>query len=687
MKILITSDNHLGYKETDPIQSLDSFHAFEEILQNSKDCDIMLNGGDLFHNNRPSRFTFYKTFSILRKYVLGDKHIDFTCNIPLNYSRSDINISLPVLAINGNHDDPCGFGSLSALDVLNETGLVNYVGKIQNFERIRIEPVIFKREKIIAIYFMSHVRDSRLFKLFLEKKVEFVETKADFYILIVHQNRIERTKNDFLRIDFIPEFFNLIIMGHEHDPILFEKNDQTFLQCGSTVRTSCCDAETGKKFYYKLEIAKKVIIEKIEVKSVRQFVFDTIETSSNEQITKKLIEMIQSVNRCEKCNQETFCNRCLPLIRLRIKTSSIINKFAFQNEFSKLVANSSEMLLIIKKKKIETIQKTDEVKKIKTQTFYDILSSFIQQANLKILPEYMTCEKIKEFVEKDNKNAISELTEELEKNKVKVIRNDENEFFQQLRKSYDLQYLEKNHVNEEIYNVQCPDEDKQIDIDFLDKHVLKKNLDESEKEIENDNFEMSFSHTLIRNSTISSLNNDIVEINEDEIECEIEKESKWEKTSKVNNIDKKNLFDLSNNFDCSFEMPLNKKINKNSHLSDLQNDSSSFLFEIEDKNQKKIRDAEFVNNEKIKRPKNKTKNNKLQQNKENDLFGDSFDFDTEEYAKKHNLENFVFKKEKKDQKKNSLFLIYYNEFAVFICNWHSKVNFFADSMFSYLFNF
>lgn len=94
-----------------------------------------------------------------------------------------------------------------------------------------------------------HVRDSRLYKLFSQRRIEFLKADADVNVLIVHQNRIERTRKDFLPPEFIPNFFDLIIFGHEHNPLLFAKNGQTFLQCGSTVRTSLCEAEMGKKIF------------------------------------------------------------------------------------------------------------------------------------------------------------------------------------------------------------------------------------------------------------------------------------------------------------------------------------------------------------------------------------------------------------------------------------------------------
>ena len=55
-KILISSDNHLGYKENDKEIGDDSFRVFDEMLEtaNSQQVDIVLLGGDLFHEHRPS---------------------------------------------------------------------------------------------------------------------------------------------------------------------------------------------------------------------------------------------------------------------------------------------------------------------------------------------------------------------------------------------------------------------------------------------------------------------------------------------------------------------------------------------------------------------------------------------------------------------------------------------------------
>ncbi len=59
LRILVSTDTHLGYAERDALRGDDAFRAFEEVLQvaHAEGADALLLGGDLFHDNRPSRPT------------------------------------------------------------------------------------------------------------------------------------------------------------------------------------------------------------------------------------------------------------------------------------------------------------------------------------------------------------------------------------------------------------------------------------------------------------------------------------------------------------------------------------------------------------------------------------------------------------------------------------------------------
>jgi double-strand break repair protein MRE11 len=120
LRILLSTDNHLGYAERDPVRGNDSFAAFEEVLYLAKrfSCDMVLIAGDLFHENRPSRRTLHKSMEIIRRYsmgpgavriqILSDQTENFRNTITgvVNYQDPFYSIDLPIFSIHGNHDDP-----------------------------------------------------------------------------------------------------------------------------------------------------------------------------------------------------------------------------------------------------------------------------------------------------------------------------------------------------------------------------------------------------------------------------------------------------------------------------------------------------------------------------------------------------------------------------------------------------
>ena len=149
----------IGYAEKHAKKSEDSFNTFEEILQlaHAQEVDFVLLGGDLFHENKPSRNSVIKCMDLLRKYTLGDREIkiavlsrpdvDFAhCSRQeVNYVCGDLNVSMPVFSIHGNHDDPTGQGARTILDELHIAGLLNYFGRIDNMEHIEVSPMLLKK--------------------------------------------------------------------------------------------------------------------------------------------------------------------------------------------------------------------------------------------------------------------------------------------------------------------------------------------------------------------------------------------------------------------------------------------------------------------------------------------------------------------------------------------------------------
>lgn len=187
IRVLLTTDNHVGAFENDPIRGDDAWKTFDEIttIAKDKDVDMIIQGGDLFHINKPTKKSMYHVMKSLRSNCMGDR----PCELELlsdpaqslnngfdevNYEDPNLNISIPVFAISGNHDDATGESLLLALDVLAVTGLINNFGKVKNTEAITVSPILLQKGQTkLALYGMSNVRDERLHRLFRDGGVKF----------------------------------------------------------------------------------------------------------------------------------------------------------------------------------------------------------------------------------------------------------------------------------------------------------------------------------------------------------------------------------------------------------------------------------------------------------------------------------------------------------------------------------
>lgn len=423
MKFLITSDNHLGYKERDPVLSMDSFNTFEEILciANIREVDIIVQGGDLFHENRPSRFTLAQTISYIKKYTFGNRELNIKCNKRLNYEDPNINISIPIVAIHGNHDDPTGMFSTSALDVLESSNLINYLGKCQSVDFVEIEPLIFNEE--VALYLLGNIRDRRLYRNFLQKNVSFLRPKGAYYnILVVHQNRVPYGIKDYLPHEFLPTWFDLVVYGHEHESLVLNLKDFILLQPGSTVRTSLAENESFDKFIYIFD-SKTHYIERIPLKTVRPFVIQTLDldTENPEVLLAEKVELILESIQREECmkrmcleNKErslyeeriaelvTKMDR-LALVRIKgkIRSHHVVNNYKFGLRFKDRVANPSEILRFSRERRSRDVKKSTFVEKIE---LLDIVKTYL---DFKALSEEKFKNALSDFILKDDKNSLS----------------------------------------------------------------------------------------------------------------------------------------------------------------------------------------------------------------------------------------------------------------------------------------
>lgn len=454
LRVLVATDCHLGYMEKDEIRRFDSFQAFEEIcsLADQNKVDFILLGGDLFHENKPSRSTLVKTIEILRRYCLNDQPVKFqvvsdqTVNFPnrfglVNYEDPNFNVGLPVFTIHGNHDDPAGVDNLSAIDILSVCNLVNYFGKMDlggsGVGQIAVYPVLIKKGMTsVALYGLGNIRDERLNRMFqtphsvqwMRPGTQDGESVSDWFnILVLHQNRIKTNPKSAINEHFLPRFLDFIVWGHEHecliDPQEVPGMGFHITQPGSSVATSLIDGEAKPKHVLLLEIkGNQYRPTKIPLKSVRPFEYaevvlkDEVDVDPNDQ--DSVLEHLDKVvrNLIEKSSQPTAtASRSepkLPLVRIKVDYSgfSTINPQRFGQKYVGKVANPQDILIFSKsaKKRQTTGEHDDDSEKLRPEELnQQTIEALVAESNLKmeILPVDDLDIALHDFVNKDDKMA------------------------------------------------------------------------------------------------------------------------------------------------------------------------------------------------------------------------------------------------------------------------------------------
>ncbi|KAA8594308.1 hypothetical protein FQN60_005142, partial [Etheostoma spectabile] len=449
-KILIATDIHLGYLEKDAIRGNDSFTTLEEILKCAKtnQVDFILLGGDLFHDNKPSRRCLHHCITMLRQYCMGDTPIQFnilsdqnvnfnTTKFPwVNYQDENLNISIPAFSIHGNHDDPTGAEGLCALDLLSASGLVNHFGHSQSVERIEISPILMQKGKTkLALFGLGSIPDERLYRMFVNNQVTMLRPKEDqdewFNLFTIHQNRSKHGPTNYIPEQFLDDFLDLVVWGHEHECLIAPtRNEQQLFyvtQPGSSVATSLSPGEATKKHIGLLRVnGRKMNLQKIPLKTVRQFFIQDVVladyqdqfTPDTPQVTKKVenlcyakvTEMLEEAER-ERLGCPLTPEK--PLIRLRVDYSGgfeAFNTSRFSQKFVERVANPKDIIHFLRRRE----QKEDIKDEVNVD--YGKLLKTTAVEGLRVEDLKGMGKAIQEFVDKDEKDAIEELiTYQLEK--------------------------------------------------------------------------------------------------------------------------------------------------------------------------------------------------------------------------------------------------------------------------------
>lgn len=472
IRILVSTDNHVGYNERDPIRGDDSWKSFHEVmcLAKERDVDMVLLAGDLFHENKPSRKSMYQVMRSLRMNCYGEK----PCELEMlsdasetfagafnhvNYEDPDINVAIPVFSIHGNHDDPSGEGHLAALDILQMSGLINYYGRTPESDNILVKPVLLQKGNTkLALYGMSNVRDERLFRTFRDGQVKFFQPgtqKNDWFNLMsVHQNHHAYTDTGYLPEHFLPDFLDLVVWGHEHecliDPRTNPETNFRVMQPGSSVATSLVEGESVQKRVAIVSVrGKDFDVETIRLKTVRPFIYKEITLSDDKKMREAahdqdnrakvhqyLIGIVEELIReakddwldLQRENGEELEEDVvppLPLIRLRVEYTApeggnfhIDNPQRFSNRFIEKVANTNDVVQYHRKRtpvarasKMKPDMPDDEVfdkHNIENIKVEKLVEEFLTAQSLTILPQNEFSDAVGQYVDKDDKTAMDQ---------------------------------------------------------------------------------------------------------------------------------------------------------------------------------------------------------------------------------------------------------------------------------------
>ncbi|CAD6639345.1 CEI_1a_G0042250.mRNA.1.CDS.1 [Saccharomyces cerevisiae] len=494
IRILITTDNHVGYNENDPIIGDDSWKTFHEVMMLAKNnnVDMVVQSGDLFHVNKPSKKSLYQVLKTLRLCCMGDKpcelellsdpsqvfHYDEFTNV--NYEDPNFNISIPVFGISGNHDDASGDSLLCPMDILHATGLINHFGKVIESDKIKVVPLLFQKGSTkLALYGLAAVRDERLFRTFKDGGVTFeIPTMREgewFNLMCVHQNHTGHTNTAFLPEQFLPDFLDMVIWGHEHEciPNLVHNPIKNFdvLQPGSSVATSLCEAEAQPKYVFILDIkyGEAPKMTPIPLETIRTFKMKSISLQDvphlrphdKDATSKYLIEQVEEMIR--DANEETkqkladdgegdmVAELPKPLIRLRVDYSApsntqssidyqVENPRRFSNRFVGRVANGNNVVQFYKKRSPVTRSKKSgingtsisdrDVEKLSSESggeleVQTLVNDLLNKMQLSLLPEVGLNEAVKKFVDKDEKTALKEFISHEISNEVGILSTNE----------------------------------------------------------------------------------------------------------------------------------------------------------------------------------------------------------------------------------------------------------------------
>lgn len=366
MKITIASDFHLGFgKNTE--REKDAWEAAKEVLEKSRDSDLILLAGDIFHSRIPRPEVWANALKLFRD---GEK---------VELVDEDKKVS-NIVAIHGTHERR-GKKLKNPVEGLESAGFLVH---------LHCDKILFDiGGKKVAVHGMSGVPEAYakdVLRNWNPKPVEGV-----YNIFMLHQSIEPYIYNPIdppsLKLEDLPEGFDLYVCGHVHWPENTEVKGKPFLIPGSTVTTQMNRIESkDSKGYFVVDLDNdepKVYFEYL--KNTRKIFYEKIHDKEN---LKSFLEDIKS----RKLDKR-------PLVRVKTKLNNDeINSIKSKYEDSMFLNVSKEEKgkkkrggKVLKAKDVESmgsriLQKELDNKKL-PRYYSDLFELFVEGKKDEILEE------------------------------------------------------------------------------------------------------------------------------------------------------------------------------------------------------------------------------------------------------------------------------------------------------------
>ena len=279
MRIAILSDFHLGYERFRE----DALRQAGEALSAAADkADVLLIPGDIFDNREPSPDVLAEGINLFRDLSKREWHARVSEFRGEGRTFTDV----PIVAIPGTHERRAE-GIEDPVDLLGLAGLL--------VDTTNACAIVERDGERVAIRGLGGIAEDRFKEIMKREDPKPIE--GMFNIFFFHQSIYEFLpfSQDFIKLDDLPDGFDLYVDGHIHGRIESSSHGKPLLIPGSTVLTQLKDGEQETKGFYVFDtLTKSYVFNEI---GSRRFVLHRVSIEGKE--PSEVTDDIESVVSAE----------------------------------------------------------------------------------------------------------------------------------------------------------------------------------------------------------------------------------------------------------------------------------------------------------------------------------------------------------------------------------------------------